>query len=92
MKKQIVRMPHEISSDFETKYFLFVRAGDIKCRCGWSGDRRQLLHEIDIEQMHPRNRNNSQCTLENQRGCHKTAFEKCPKCRRCLLADNNFIG
>jgi hypothetical protein len=37
--------------------------------------------------MHPQNRNNPHCTMTDQTGCHYTAFEKCPKCKRYLFAD-----
>lgn len=63
----------------------------VECRCGWAGLRGSLTHEVDIEQMHPKNRNNPHCNMMDRRACHWTAFEKCPKCRRCLFADGMFI-
>lgn len=64
----------------------------VECRCGWAGLRGHLEHEVDIEQMHPKNKDNPQCNMMDRRGCHWTAFEKCPHCKRCLFADGQFIG
>lgn len=77
-------------SETEERYLGRVRRHTpepVGCRCRWSGLRGELQHEVDIEQMHPQNRNNPHCTMTDQTGCHYTAFEKCPKCKRYLFAD-----
>ena len=51
----------------------------------------KIEHKLDIEQMHPKNRDNPHCNMRDQDGCHRTAFEKCPKCKRCLFADGQRI-
>lgn len=73
-------------------HFYPYGAQEVKCRCGWVGFRGDLSHEIDIEQMHPKNRDNPHCNMVDRSDCHYTAFEKCPQCTRCLFADGQFIG
>ncbi len=63
----------------------------VLCICGHQCFRGELTHEIDIEQMHPANKDNPHCNMVDRRGCHYTAFEKCPRCSRCMFADGQFI-
>lgn len=80
------------AAEWEKKYFPFVR-GDmfVSCRCGWSGGRYELTHEVDIEYMHPKNRYNRYCNMQDTSGCHLTAFEKCPRCKRVVFSDDQII-
>lgn len=82
------------ASETEQTYFGHLnRYADerVECRCGFLYLRGQLRHEIDVEQMHPLNRQNPRCTFMDRSGCHWTAFEKCPKCRRCVFADGRWV-
>lgn len=64
----------------------------IVCMCGKQLQRSDLIREKDIEQYHPKNKNNPRCTPIDSSGCHMTFFEKCPKCERCLFADSQPTG
>lgn len=64
---------------------------EIQCRCLYTCKRSELITDYDIEQTHPKNRNNSNCNFQNTQGCHKTKFECCPLCKRALFADNTLI-
>lgn len=81
-------------SEIEKEYFHFVpprETQEIECYCEWVGVRGALIHEIDIDQMHPKNRNNPHCNMMDRRGCHYTAYEKCPRCKRVVFADGMFV-
>lgn len=64
----------------------------VECYCGSIVNRGELIHEKSLEQMHPRNRNNPHCNMYDREDCYYTNFEKCPKCKRYLFADGQFIG
>lgn len=81
--------------EFDQKYFshaIQCSRQEVHCICSWYGLRGELIRERDIEQMHPANRRNPHCNMQDQRGCHWTAFESCPKCQRCIFADGQRIN
>ena len=59
------------------------------CRCGWVGDRSELIYESDIERNHPKNINNPNRTPHDKSQLHYTKFEKCPLCDKCIFADGD---
>jgi len=59
------------------------------CKCGFAGERKQLIHHRDIEMMHPKNRGRIYLSEPNYYDiAYYTTFESCPECKRVIFADD----
>lgn len=81
-------IPNKYNSPFENEFISYLEPRmkmRVNCKCTWEGTRGMLVHEVDIDHFSYKNRE------KNHLNALTSNYEKCPKCKRVLFDDGQFI-
>jgi hypothetical protein len=78
--------PHEPPAPWTPEGYMPAHDA-VLCKCGWHGDREDLVRGYEVERCHPKNKGK----WDGSPDLYKTFFEECPTCGRIYWADGQRV-